>query len=393
MKRPLLLQILAFIVTRLVFNTMYRMAYPFLPFFVRGLGVDLDSMSRAMSIRSAAGMFSPFLAVIADLRGRKAGMLTGLALFVFGMLLVTAFPSFWTFAAALILTNIGYLTFIPAMQAYLGDRVPYHRRALPMALTELAWSLSFILLVPLAGWMIGRWGWNSPFPFLLGLSLVMLGVLAWQLPRDPVIPKGEAALGKKFSALLSPLALAGLSVGFLFNIGNESVNLLFGVWMEDRFGFQLAALGLVSIGIGFAELGGESLVGLLVDRAGKARSVAAGLLSNCLACLLLAGAARFSQPGIAVMGLLAFYLTYEFTIVSFLPLMSEALPQARATLLAANIAILSVGRAAGAWLAPYLFSWGGSTILVNALAAVCLNLLALGMLSFLKKVDQPRLPE
>ena len=393
MKRSLFPQILAFILTRLVFNTMYRMVYPFLPFFVRGLGVDLESVSRAMSVRSVAGIFSPFLAVIADLRGRKAGMLFGLGLFLTGMALTALFPNFWTFVVVLVLSNIGYLVFIPSMQAYLGDRIPYRQRGLPMALTELAWSLSFILLVPLAGWMIGRWGWSSPFPFLLVLGLLMLFLLAWQIPKDPIPQPGAADLGKKFGILLaSPLALAGLAVGLLLNIGNEGVNLIFGVWMEGRFGFQLAALGLVSIGIGVAELGGETLVSALVDRIGKARSVATGLLGNCLACLALAALARLSLPGIpvlAVVGLLLFYLTYEFTIVSFLPLMSEVLPQARATLLAANIAVLSLGRAAGAWLAPHLFSWGESTILVNALAAVGFNLLALVAVAFLRRVDQP----
>jgi predicted MFS family arabinose efflux permease len=65
-----------------------------------------------------------------------------------------------------------------------------------------------------------------------------------------------------------------------------------------------------------------------------------------------------------------FYLTFEFTIVSSLPLMSEILPSARATLLAANMALISLGRAAGAWLAPRFFGLGASqTILYNALAA------------------------
>jgi predicted MFS family arabinose efflux permease len=101
--------------------------------------------------------------------------------------------------------------------------------------------------------------------------------------------------------------------------------------------------------------------------------------------------ARLNTPWVAVIGLLFFYLTYEFTIVSFLPLMSEVLPQARATLLAANIAILSVGRAIGAWLAPHLFAWGGASIHLNSLATIGLNFLALGVLIFLRKMDRPAL--
>jgi predicted MFS family arabinose efflux permease len=93
----------------------------------------------------------------------------------------------------------------------------------------------------------------------------------------------------------------------------------------------------------------------------------------------------------AVACLVLFYLTFEFTIVSSLPLMSEILPSARATLMAANIALLYLGRAAGAWLAPRFFELGASqNILFNALAAVGFNLLALLALAFLRKIDSPK---
>ena len=60
------------------------------------------------------------------------------------------------------------------MQAYLGDRVPYEKRGLPLALTELSWSLSFIIGVPLTGFLISKYGLTSPFPWLAGLGLLAL---------------------------------------------------------------------------------------------------------------------------------------------------------------------------------------------------------------------------
>ena len=113
MNRSLFYQILSFIATRLIFNTFHRMVYPFLPYFMRGLGVDLGQMSAALSLRAVAGAFSPFLAVIADLRGRKAGMLLGTVLFIVGVTLVAVHPVFWTFVAALFLATIGYLVLHP----------------------------------------------------------------------------------------------------------------------------------------------------------------------------------------------------------------------------------------------------------------------------------------
>ncbi len=390
MNRSLFYQILSFIATRLIFNTFHRMVYPFLPYFMRGLGVDLGQMSAALSLRAVAGAFSPFLAVIADLRGRKAGMLLGTVLFIVGVTLVAVHPVFWTFVAALFLATIGYLVFIPSMQAYLGDRVPYEKRGLPLALTELSWSLSFIIGVPLTGFLISKYGWTSPFPWLAGLGLLALILLSRLLPADPPPARhGANPLASFGIVLTSPLALVALAMGVAFTIANEVVNLVFGVWMESSFGFKLTALGLVAVAIGLAEFCGELLVGGVVDRLGKVRAVALGLLANCVAALALA--AFGSSLAGAVACLVLFYLTFEFTIVSSLPLMSEILPSARATLLASNMALISLGRAAGAWLAPRFFDLGASqTILFNALAAVGFNLLALLALSFLRKIETPK---
>ncbi|MGD2158866.1 MAG: hypothetical protein PVG32_18450, partial [Anaerolineales bacterium] len=47
---------------RTVLNTMFRMVYPFLPVFSRGMGVGLPALSFALTGRSVAGAFGPFLA-------------------------------------------------------------------------------------------------------------------------------------------------------------------------------------------------------------------------------------------------------------------------------------------------------------------------------------------
>lgn len=142
-------QIAVLAAIRLVFNTAHRMVYPFLRVFAAGLGVDLNTMALAMSARSVSGMLGPFLATVADSRGRRTGMLLGLGLFVTGMLAPLIWPVFPAFVLLLILTTVGYMVFIPTMQAYLGDRVPYRQRGKVLGLTELSWSLSFMLGMPL----------------------------------------------------------------------------------------------------------------------------------------------------------------------------------------------------------------------------------------------------
>jgi predicted MFS family arabinose efflux permease len=153
---------------------------------------------------------------------------------------------------------------------------------------------------------------------------------------------------------------------------NEVINVIFGVWMEDSFGLRIASLGAAAALIGLAELGGEALTAGVTDRLGKPRAVAIGAVLNCLAALALPLLGR-SLPGAAV-SLFLFYFTFEFTLVSSIPLMTEILPNARATLMASNVASHSLGRALGALIATTLYAQG---IYANSLAAIVLNLLGL----------------
>jgi predicted MFS family arabinose efflux permease len=140
--------------------------------------------------------------------------------------------------------------------------------------------------------------------------------------------------------------------------------------------------------IGFSELGGETISAAITDRLGKPLAVGIGLALNCLAALVLPFLGG-SLAG-AVFGLFLFYITFEYTLVSSIPLMTEVLPSARATLMAANAAGLSLGRAIGAILAPSLYFFGKSSpflpdMLPVAFTAVAFNGLALLALQRLRK--------
>jgi predicted MFS family arabinose efflux permease len=306
----------------------------------------------------------------------------GLALFSLGIGVVAIWPSFPTFFAALVLSNLGNQVFLPAMQAYLGDRVRYQQRGRILAITEMSWSLSFILLVPLAGLLIARLGWTAPFWVMLGLGLAGLALIFWRIPNDGHARNGtepKAVWHSLRQVITNPAALAALAVSLTITLANEVVNLVFGLWMGDNFHLEIAALGLAAAVVGVAELSGEAATAALVDRIGKKQAVRAGILFTSLAALVLPVLGR-SLPG-ALVGLFLFYLGFEFTIVSYIPLMTEVLPQARATLMAANLAAFSLGRALGALAGPWLYAAGFSA---NALAALAFNGLALFALSRVK---------
>ena len=380
-ERPLRVQILIFTCIRLIFNTLFRMVYPFLPVFSRSLGVDISTLSLALTNRSLVGMLGPFLAAFADRRGRKVGMLFGIGMFIIGVIIMVIWPSFPAFVIMLILTTLGKYGFDPSMQAYLGDRIPYQRRGLALSITELGWSLSFFLGIPLISFLIASRGWTSPFLIMALLGCVAGFVLLYLVPRDTVSNECQTNPLLNFREVLSyPPALAGLIVGISGSVANEVINLIFGVWMEDSFGLMIIALGGTAAVIGLAELGGETLAGGLVDRFGKVRAIRVGLIANCFAALIFPLVGQ-STAG-AVISLFIFFITFEFWLVSSIPMMTEMMPGARATLMAFNVAGLSLGRAIGALIGPSLFAWG---IGVSAGAAIIFNLLAILALRWVRE--------
>jgi predicted MFS family arabinose efflux permease len=369
-------QITGISITETVINSGYRMVYPFLPFFAQGLGVGLGKISLAIAARSSLGIAGPLFGAVGDRWGRKVGAVLGGGLFSCGLALVVLWPSYLSLFAGMLLVAAGRLTFMASAQAYLGDQVPYQRRGLAVAITEFGWSWAYLLGMPVIGWLIARAGWVSPFP-LLGVLGLAGGLGTWRLMRAGVPGARDAPqlMQGLRMILASRPATAGLALGFLALAANEAVNIVYGAWMEQSFSLKVAALGAATALIGLAEWGGEGMVALFSDRLGKRNSVGLGLAVNAVACLLIPALGRTAAG--AIEALLLFYISFEFTTVTAISIMTELVPKARATLLAGFMAAASGGRAVGDLVGPVLFARG---ILMNGAASAVLDLLALAVL-------------
>jgi predicted MFS family arabinose efflux permease len=369
-------QVLLLAFVRITLHSGSRMIYPFLSAFARGLGVDLAAISLAITVRSAAGLFTPFFSALADRWNHKTGIQLGLAIFVIGNLLVVIWPTYMAFIISLVLASLGSYMVIPTTQAYLGDRVNFHQRGLAIGLNEAGWALGFMLGMPVIAFLIRRFGWLGPFPALVVMGLAMMVLVQRLLPSAETSGSDVAAHPKLKQALRlvfsSPIARIGLVMGFFISAANEVVTLVFGVWIETSFGLMLAALGGAAALIGVSELIGELSSGSILDRLGKKRTLFLGLVFNGLTALALPWMGQ--ELWGALLGLTLFYFGYEFIIVSEITLMTGVLSSARATLMGANLAFISLGRMAGALIAPVLYRSGFQA---NALAALAFDLLAI----------------
>ena len=366
--------------SRLFVNTSLRMVYPFLAVFASGLNVDVRMISLAIAISMTTSAVGPFLAPIADQRGRKTGMLIGLLIYLAGTLTAALLPNYTTFLLAILFGNLGNNLFEAALQAYLGDHVPYEKRGLYLTISEIPWSLSFILMIPLVGILISHSTWYAPFGFLSGLVAIMIVLIYWFIPNETLpTPEAVTLFADIKKVLTYKPALIGMALGALILLGNEVVNVVFGVWIQDSFGLEITALGAASAIIGISELTGEGLTAFLADRLGKEKTITCGLIASSLFVLTLPWLGR-SEVG-ALIWLFLFYFSFEIVLVSTLPLMTEVIPSARATMMALFIAALSLGRALGDVIAPLLYKGG---FWMNAAICLAANLLAWLALSRIK---------
>jgi len=375
------MQVILLTIVRAIMNVNTRMVYPFLMVFARGLGIDLKTISTTLTIRSFFGVLTPFLAPLAEKHSRRAGMLLGAAMFAIGSGLVVLWPTLITFGIALSITFLGMYVYMSAVQAYLGDTVPYAQRGRAMSIFELAWSFAFIIGMPLLGFLIGRYGWQAPFPIITGLGILSCFVIWAFIPNS--LPEGNGKEGGILSGMkdvfTSPAARTNLLLVFVFLLGNEMINLMFGVWLEDTFALKITGLGFASIVLGMADLGGEGLSTFIIDRLGKERTIRIALVLTAASCILVPLAKN--SLALTLAALFMVFLTFEVAFIGIMALSSEILPKARATLMASNVAAVSLGRGVGAIFAPLLYGIG---YLTNGIAAVFFALIAFWLVSKIK---------
>jgi predicted MFS family arabinose efflux permease len=381
-------QLLAAVFARVVVNTAHRMPYAFLPVFSRGLGVSDEALIRLLSARGALGLASPLFGSIPDRLGRRRAMLLGLAIFCGGLLLVAAFPVYPAFFVAILCVLICKFIFDPALQAYLGDRVAYARRGLVIAISEFGWSGAVLVGMPLLGYLIRFGDWRSPFLPLAGLGVVGGAGLWFFIGRDtgaawPAAGNGEEKRTFHWLKLLRrSTVVATLSIGLVISAANDVFGAVYARWLNDSFNFTEAELGLTAIVIGVAELLGEGLVALFVDRVGKRRAVVAGLAASAVAYGVLCLPAVTADLRLALAAIFFVFITFEFAIVASLPLVSELAPEARSTVFGLSGASHAAGRMIGPLIASWAYRQGFAW---NGAIAALLNLLWIPVILWLVK--------
>ncbi|MCK5195294.1 MAG: MFS transporter, partial [Desulfobulbaceae bacterium] len=288
-------------------------------------------------------------------------------------------PFYGVVLAALFLAGLGKNVFDIALQAYVGERVPFRRRGLVIGVLEFSWAGSTLLGIPLIGLLIEHLGWRAPFFVMGGLGLLGIAALSILIQKDGKKPvRNQTAVGiwNAWRRLgQERAALGAICFAFFVSAANDNLFVVYGAWLEKSFSLRIVALGLVTSVIGVAELSGESLTAAISDWLGLKRAIAVGLVI----CVISYGVLPLLGQNLplALCGLFFIFLTYEFTIVSALSLCTELLPGSRATMMSGFLAAAGIGRVVGALIGGPVWLTGG--ILMTGLVSAAIS--SLGLLS------------
>ena len=354
---------------RTVLDTGFRAAYAFLPFIAANLGVPVASAAAIVQVRNLTGFLSPLFGPLSDRYGRRVMMLIGLTFAATMGVAIYFVASLWMAIVVMTLMGLGTILFVPAQQAFLGDNVPYAQRGRVMALAEIAWSVAAIVGLPLVGILVQTQGWRVGFVAIGVFAALALGLIFFALPHEKRnVEHAARAIGGSYrEALRAPMAFAVIASIALLAATNELININFAAWLNTSFGFDAVAMGVVGAAIGGAEFAAQLVVAAFVDRLGKWKMVGAGLVVGGIAYLALPfmGANALWGTG----GLVLVFFLFELAIVAALPLITEVAPNARATLLSLGVAGFSLGRAAGSFIGPAVytsFGFGAASLVAAA---------------------------
>ena len=319
-------------------------ALRWIPFFLPTLAIAFASSTAELTTILGIGEMAALVTLLAG-RHLDAGLERRIMIGALGLValssLLALVGTITSFAAAFLMLVIGVSLYTVGGHTYLSRRVAFDRRGQVIGLFETSWASALLIGAPLIAVLINIVGWRGPFVALAVLSILMAIVVARTPDTATVSVDATAPVVKQ------PLTAAAWRVIFASaatGVAGLTTIVIAGTWLDDQLGVSTGGVGLVAMAFGAAELLSSISSAVFADRVGKVRSTRAMLF------LVLVGLAIMTQAGtslvIGVVGLLCFFLGFEFAMVTSFGIISEAMPHARGRALAAGNAVGTMTRGA-----------------------------------------------
>ncbi|MDF2811145.1 MAG: ywfA [Microvirga sp.] len=238
-----------------------------------GLGSAVAAYGIALAIAA------PLFGLYGQRIGRVKLMLSGLGLFILSTLACGIAWREELLIAARAACGVSAGAFLPTCYAFIGDTVPYDRRAKVMGRIMFGWSLSLVVGVPLGGFIGQLLGWRMTFVFVAIAGAIALGLLSGFAVRYKPSKSVEPASATVRWQLPSPVFYV-FGATFLNMLGFYGVYTYLGTAVREAqaIGSAGASAYVLCYGIGLAF---STLRGDILDRLGKVRVLSMALLLLC----------------------------------------------------------------------------------------------------------------
>lgn len=312
----------------------------------RDLGVSDGAAGLSVTVYGlVAGLAAPLLTARTRRVGRRALVLSILAIFVAGNLATATALTYPQLLAVRLTMGLAHGLMWSIVAAIAVRLVPRSSTAATAA-TFSGISLALVFGVP-AGTYLGIWlGWRACFVALAALSSlawIAVGILV------PALPQHRSAPPQRWRAVLTRSLRTTLAITALVVIANYAAYTYVAPFLADRFAVTAASIGTYLLIYGVAGVVGNVGAGALLSRAPSPRTLL--LLATASLTAILAALALFGQFGtrLAWLWIALWGLTYSALPVVLQTIVFDAIPpQTREAATSLYVMAFNISIAAGA---------------------------------------------
>lgn len=359
---------------RLVTNACYRFAPPFLAIIAKGFNASIEDIGIAVAISELTGLTSPMAGRLVDRLSHRTSMLLGLVGTALGCMIAALAHNLVVFGVGIAVLALTKQSFDLGLGSWIADHVKYEQRGRIVGLTETSWALGLLIGVSAMGLITAVSSWRVAY-------WVGIAMLAWFVlvigRRVNAAPRATHVHVHGAPRRITGHAWFAVATMFCIMASAQNLFVTFGAWLEDDFGFGAARISAIGFLVGGIELFASTSSARLTDRWGKERSIAIGALLIAPAGIVLALGGSNLVVGVAA--IVIYFMGFEFSVVSLLPVATQLVPNNPGAGLGWVLGAGTVGRAVMAPIATtaYANQGIGAPALIGAtfgvLGALCIS--------------------
>lgn len=284
------------VVALFVVSLGFGLLAPIIPDLAGNLGVTEGEMGILFALFAVAYVIAmPPSGYLTDRVGRKAVLISGIAIFGCTTLMLAFITDALQFAVLRFIEGVGAAMTAPSAFALVMDLVPEDKRATAMGVEGTSQVLGIFAGPAVGGFVAGEIDFY--YPFYVGSALAFLCCVIVYMVREPPLKttREHPSLLTMFGAWkrnldmnrkLGALTVRGLVMGIVQGLWNLGLIL----YWRNQIGMTLTEVGLaISIGMGVMAAG-TVYFGTLADKHGKVPFILAGgaIMASGLAMMVLA---------------------------------------------------------------------------------------------------------